>query len=122
MMCPKCFAPYVEGIETCSDCGIKLVNDFEINKEKKEESDFVISEDTEPVFLVHIIDGIEVERVVEMLESSNIPVLVKRPNVISQIIFQGVRSNADLYVPRAAINDALNIINYDVDDEVNEDN
>ena len=125
MMCPKCFAPFIDGIEICSDCGTKLVPDFEIEAEKEEkEFGFIANENNEPEFLAHISDGMEVERVVEMLEAHNIPVLVKCPNVIGQLLFPGIRKNADLYVPRAAIPDAINLLSSeeegDVEEEISE--
>ena len=70
---------------------------------------------------MHIIDAMEVERVVEMLEGYHIPVLVKCPNVVGQLLFPGIRRNADLYVPRSAIPDAINLLSKDENEDTDED-
>ncbi|OJU10762.1 MAG: hypothetical protein BGN88_10495 [Clostridiales bacterium 43-6] len=121
MMCPKCYAPFIDGIEYCSDCGTKLTEDFEIPEEKTESDG--IDESylyEEPVFLTHIADSLEVERVVAMLGAYGIPVLVKRPNYKPMLRHNMVRSDMDLFVPRSLYEDASNLIK-PVDETDNED-
>lgn len=93
MICPKCEAEYIKGIETCADCGIELVPREEFDRNLTQPSDWIIvyvcSENYEAEMLKANLEGAGIETVIVSQKDSNFPsvgdfsiikILVKKTN------------------------------------------
>ncbi|MDO8684049.1 MAG: DUF2007 domain-containing protein [Armatimonadota bacterium] len=103
--CPKCKYEYIEGVEVCPDCDLKLV------KKLHEQKESIHDDDEEWVSLGSIADEAEFQIVKGLLESSGIPVWV-RSDIIS---WAGINRPGDIgekfiSVPASKVEEAREII------------
>lgn len=76
MFCPKCGAKYVEGITTCDDCKVPLVESLGSKQEPKDEREYV---ELVTVFMPQ--DQGELMLAKSLLEDAGIRYLAKGENV-----------------------------------------
>ncbi|GAB4318601.1 MAG: hypothetical protein Kow0074_07890 [Candidatus Zixiibacteriota bacterium] len=72
--CPSCHAEYIEGISTCSDCEVELVDERPARDEDEER---VVNDDTVFVSLRAYPTLMHAEMVAEVLEDAGIPTMIR---------------------------------------------
>jgi hypothetical protein len=102
--CPKCRMEYEVGVEECSDCKEKLIDQLEPLP--------AVEYGTE-AFLINVADGMEVNIVETLLNSYDIPVRKKYrdPSGAYLSVYMGSASTGvDIYVPESKLNEAKEIL------------
>jgi len=100
--CPKCRCEYVEGAQSCNDCGVELVTEL-LPEEQPEEAQYY--EHWEKV--INVSTEYEAEMIIEMLEKAEIPAFQKKYHVsfVPGSDFRGV----DIMAPSEFLEQALSI-------------
>ncbi len=101
--CPKCRCEFIEGIKTCNDCGVELVD--ELPPDEQEQGDDENQVEWEKVLNVRT--DSEAEMYIELLKSEDIPAFKKSYNIPFYI------DNAygvDILVPKELKDKAAEII------------
>ena len=119
--CPKCKYEYEEGIEKCSECKIKLVEELEkeTHEEENNELSAIPKEFDEPAFLISASDHIEAKIIESKLRPYNIPVWKKHKETgaFLQIYMGDPPFGIDIFVPSKLLKEAQNIIKNEPDEE-----
>jgi len=74
--CPKCRCEYVEGVQSCNDCGAELVYELP-QEEQQEEAQYY--EHWEKV--INVSTESEAEMIIELLEKAEIPAFQKKYHI-----------------------------------------
>jgi len=111
--CPKCKYEYEENIESCSDCGTKLVDQLE--KEPAEEYD-------NPAFLTNVADEIQASIIISKLSTYDVPVMknYKESGSFMAVYMGNTIFGIDLYVPSKLLSLAKEALEEDPSDNNDE--
>lgn len=99
--CPKCRCEFVEGIQSCSDCGEELVQELPPYETEDDNSQI------KWIKILNVANEEEAEMVVGMLHSSEIPAMYK--SGITEMIVREPKG-ADIFVPEDVAKQAVEII------------
>jgi len=90
--CPKCRYEFIEGVQTCNDCGIELVSELPPEEEREEE---YIHPEWETV--LNVASEEQAEMVIGVIRASNIPAMYK--SFINQVFSFRDPRGVDILVP-----------------------
>ena len=107
MICPQCKSEFVDGITTCSDCGIPLViqitDESTENPELEEKSDFIC--------VYTPINSQEVALIKMIMERESIPYFIKNDPIHRVVIFSvHGPGNIELYVAEQYAEDVIKLL------------
>ena len=103
--CPECRYEYVEGVETCPDCGSALV--AELAAQQTPEPEPKAGTDDKWVGLLDLGDAVEGSIIADVLESAGIPVWLKSDTtLIVQTAGIPGRPGLVIMVPSSRVEDA----------------
>lgn len=110
--CPKCRNEYREGFESCSDCGVALVEELPEETEGNALEKAGEDEADTPVFLVSAADNFEADIIEAKLEAYGVPVLKKHRETGGYLqVYMGASPfGLDLYVPSKLLDKAREIL------------
>lgn len=92
--CPKCGTEYVQGAETCADCGCSLTEEFPAGE--RSEQPYV---EDEPAFLCAVYDRLQADLLQARLKSAGIPCYCKPFTESVTRVILGFSSGSEFYVP-----------------------
>lgn len=103
--CPKCRTEYINGIVTCADCGLPLVDKLE------EQPDLPLREE-EPVFLTTLSDSFYANYIEAYLKENQIPVLKKHhgAGAYVEVVMGNSSLGIDLYVRASDFEKAVQLL------------
>ncbi len=93
--CPSCHTEYIEGVTTCSDCEVELVDEV---PSAGDDEDRVVKDDTVFVALRAYPTLMHAEMVAEILEDSGIPTMIR-----SNEMFGGGTGMGMMSMPRVEV-------------------
>ena len=114
--CPKCRSEYREGFESCSECGVELVEELpeELPEELTETTATkkAFDDDDIPAFLVSAADNFEADILEGKLEAYGVPVMKQHKDAGGYLhIYMGASPfGIDLYVPSKLLEKAKEIL------------
>lgn len=100
--CPKCRYEFVEGIKTCNECGIDLVD--ELPEEESEEEEY----QGEWIKVLNVASNQEAEMIAGLLRTSGIPVTIS--SYVNDVLTFRYPRGVDILVPEEYSEQAVEVI------------
>lgn len=114
MICPKCNSEYIDGIYTCSDCDVRLVDHLPTS-EAQRENDLT---DVNFVSVYNPINSQEVSIIKMILEREGIPHHIKNDRLHGAVLFslQGP-GKMELFVPEEFADRTIKLLREELEHE-----
>ena len=114
MICPKCKSEFIEGVYTCADCEISLVDYLPVSEKKHEDRHM----DTNFISVYNPLNSQEVAIIKMILEREGVPHYIKNDRLHGAILFsiQGP-GKMELFVPEEYAQRVVDLLRNELEHE-----